>query len=124
MQVGPTDDFLHGWRSYLGRHRDGTLMATFITIGYGDRAGYDRTDPLIRAEAHRHDADLVERGVTMGTAGTATQVRNHDDAEVVAAEARTYGPSSRSPGSRSSRPTAWTRPSPSCPRPRVPSPRA
>jgi hypothetical protein len=61
-------------------------MATFITIGYGDRAGYDRTNPIIRDEAHRHDADLVERGVMMGTAGTPTQVRNHDDAEVVATE--------------------------------------
>lgn len=61
-------------------------MATFITIGYGDRAGYDRTDPTIRDEAHRHDADLVERGVVMGTAGTPTQVRDRDAAEVVAAE--------------------------------------
>lgn len=61
-------------------------MATFITIGYGDRAGYDRTDPTIRDEAHRHDAALVERGVVMGTAGTPIQVRNHDDGEVVTGE--------------------------------------
>ncbi|SDD11465.1 Uncharacterized conserved protein [Sanguibacter gelidistatuariae] len=55
-------------------------MATFITIGYGDRAGYDQTDPAVRDEAHRHDARLRERGVVMGIAGTPTQVRNHDGA--------------------------------------------
>jgi hypothetical protein len=86
MQIGPTDEFVHGWMSYLVRHRNGTPMATFITIGYGDRTGYDRTNAIIRDEAHRHDADLVDRGVMMGTAGTPTQVRNHDDAEVVATE--------------------------------------
>jgi hypothetical protein len=91
MQVGPTDELLQVWMSYLARHRNGTPMATFITIGYGDRAGYDRTNPIIRDEAHRHDADLVERGVMMGTAGTPTQVRNHDDAEVA-----TEGPYLRS----------------------------
>jgi hypothetical protein len=87
MQVVPTDEFLRGWMSYPERrHRIETNMATFITIGYGDRAGYDRTDPTIRDEAHRHDASLVERGVVMGTAGSPTQVRNHDDAEVVVAD--------------------------------------
>jgi hypothetical protein len=67
-------------------------MATFITIGYGDRVGYDRTDPTIRDQAHRHDAGLVERGALMGPAGSPTQVRNHDDAEV----AVTDGPFLRS----------------------------
>ena len=57
-------------------------MTTFITIGYGDRAGYDRTDPAVRDEAHRADARLRERGVVMGVAGTPTQVRNHDGAGV------------------------------------------
>ena len=57
-------------------------MATFITIGYGDRDGYDRTDAAVRLEAHRHDDRLRERGVVMGTAGTPVQVRNHDDSEV------------------------------------------
>jgi hypothetical protein len=67
-------------------------MATVIAIGYGDRAGHDRTNPIVRDEAHRHDADLVERGVMMGIAGTPTQVRNHEDAEMVA----TKGPYLRS----------------------------
>jgi hypothetical protein len=53
-------------------------MPTFITIGYGDRAGYDRTDPSIRDAAHAHDARLREHGVLMGVAGTPIQVRNPD----------------------------------------------
>ncbi|MDM7829894.1 YciI family protein [Cellulomonas edaphi] len=67
-------------------------MSTFITIGYGDRAGYDRTDPVVRDEAHRADARLRDRGVVMGVAGTPTQVRNHDGAGV----ATTDGPFLRS----------------------------
>lgn len=67
-------------------------MTTFITIGYGDRAGYDRTDPAVRDEAHRSDARLRERGVVMGVAGAPTQVRNHDGAGV----ATTDGPFLRS----------------------------
>ena len=33
-------------------------MPRFVTIGYGDRAGYDRTDPAIRDAAHQHDERL------------------------------------------------------------------
>lgn len=61
-------------------------MATFITIGYGDRAGYDRTDPAIRNEAHSHDSRMRERGVVMGIAGTPIQVRNHDGVNVAISE--------------------------------------
>src|SRR5262245_3158501 len=57
-------------------------MAKFITIGYGDQAGYDRTDPAVRDEAHAHDARLRGRGVDMGVAGAPVQVRNHDAAGV------------------------------------------
>ncbi len=57
-------------------------MAKFVTIGYGDREGYDRTDPAVRDAAHAHDARLVERGGDMGRAGTPVQVRNHDGAGV------------------------------------------
>lgn len=57
-------------------------MATFITIGYGDRAGYERTDPAVRDAAHAHDARLRADGVLMGVAGEAVQVRNHDDGGV------------------------------------------
>lgn len=57
-------------------------MARFLTIGYGDQEGYDRTDPAVRDAAHAHDARLVSRGVEMGVASTPVQVRNHDDAGV------------------------------------------
>ncbi|MEE6295716.1 YciI family protein [Georgenia wangjunii] len=57
-------------------------MATYITIGYGDRAGYDRTAPVARDAAHAHDDQLREAGVVMGIAGSPVQVRNHDAAAV------------------------------------------
>jgi len=53
-------------------------MPKFITIGYGDREGYDRADAAIRNAAHAHDARLRESGVLMGIAGTPVQVRNPD----------------------------------------------
>jgi hypothetical protein len=53
-------------------------MPTFVTIGYGDRDGYDRADPAARDAAHAHDDRLRERGTTMGIAGTPVQVRNPD----------------------------------------------
>jgi hypothetical protein len=55
-------------------------MAKFVTIGYGDQAGYDRTDPAVRDEAHAYDAGLYERGFDMGIAGRPVQVRNPDAA--------------------------------------------
>ena len=58
-------------------------MPTFITIGYGDRAGYDRTAPSIRDAAHDHDAQLRSQGVLMGIAGEPTQVRNPDGRDVL-----------------------------------------
>lgn len=57
-------------------------MAKFVTIGYGDREGYDRTDSAVRAAAHAHDAQLRTAGAEMGVAGTPVQVRNHDAAGV------------------------------------------
>jgi len=55
-------------------------MPTFITIGYGDQAGYDRTDVTVRDEAHARDERLRAAGVRMGIAGKPIQVRNHDGA--------------------------------------------
>jgi hypothetical protein len=68
------------------------LVPKFITIGYGDRAGYDRTDPSIRDAAHVHDERLLADGALMGIAGRPVQVRNHDGAGV----AVTDGPFLRS----------------------------
>ncbi len=57
-------------------------MAKFVTIGYGDREGYDRTDAVVRDAAHAHDALLLRAGAVMGIAGAPVQVRNHDAAGV------------------------------------------
>ncbi|MEU0539825.1 transcription initiation protein [Nocardia sp. NPDC005978] len=61
-------------------------MPKFITIGYGDQAGYEGTDAGIRDAAHAHDARLRDAGVEMGIAGTPVQVRNHDGAGVRTSE--------------------------------------
>jgi len=55
-------------------------VAKFVTIGYGDQAGYERTDPGVRDAAHAHDARLRGQGTEMGIAGKPVQVRNHDAA--------------------------------------------
>jgi hypothetical protein len=55
-------------------------MPKFVTIGYGDRTGYDATDEGVRDAAHEHDARLKAGGALVGVAGAPVQVRNHDDA--------------------------------------------
>jgi hypothetical protein len=57
-------------------------MPKFITIGYGDRAGYDRTAVRVRQAAHEQDAKLRSEGALIGTAGTPVQVRNPDGAHI------------------------------------------
>lgn len=57
-------------------------MPKFVTIGYGDREGYDRADAAVRDEAHAHDACLRAAGAQMGIAGSPVRVRNHDAAGV------------------------------------------
>lgn len=57
-------------------------MAKFVTIGYGDEAGYNQTAPEVRSAAHAHDASLVTAGAIVGRAGQPVQVRNPDDAGV------------------------------------------
>jgi hypothetical protein len=54
----------------------------FVTIGYGDRKGYDSTETSIRDAAHVHDARLLEAGAVMGVAGTPVQVRNPDATKI------------------------------------------
>ncbi|HEY5821667.1 MAG TPA: YciI family protein [Propionibacteriaceae bacterium] len=61
-------------------------MATFVTIGYGDREGYDRTEPAVRDAAHADDARLRDAGTVMGVAGEPVQVRNPDAAGVLTAD--------------------------------------
>ncbi len=54
-------------------------MPRFVTIGYGDQDGYDRTPPQVRDAAHAHDRELQESGAmpVVGVAGRPVQVRNH-----------------------------------------------
>jgi hypothetical protein len=53
-------------------------MPTFITIGYGDNAGYERTEAALRDAAHARDAQLQADGAVIGKAGDPVQVRNHN----------------------------------------------
>jgi len=57
-------------------------MPKFITIGYGDREGYDRAAKTVRDAAHAHDEKLQKSGTLMGIAGLPVQVRNHEAARV------------------------------------------
>ncbi|MET3645409.1 hypothetical protein [Phyllobacterium ifriqiyense] len=41
-------------------------MPKFVTIGYGDQAGYERTAPEVRDAAHAHDGEIQRRGVLIG----------------------------------------------------------
>lgn len=44
-------------------------MPKFVTIGYGDRTGYDNTPKAVRNDAHAYDAQLKRNGAVMGIAG-------------------------------------------------------
>lgn len=52
-------------------------MPKFLTIGYGDREGYESTPQSLRDNAHAQDAKLIRDGALMGVAGKPVQVRNH-----------------------------------------------
>jgi hypothetical protein len=57
-------------------------MPRFVTIGYGDQAGYERTPRPIRDAAHAQDARLQAQGALIGIAGAPVQVRNPEAAGV------------------------------------------
>ena len=61
-------------------------MATFLTIGYGDQGGYDRTPPDVRDAAHAHDAQQIANGAITGILRNPVQVRNHQAAGVTTQE--------------------------------------
>ena len=52
-------------------------MPQFVTIGYGDEAGYQGTALEIRDAAHQHD-EIARAGALIGMAGAPVQVRNPD----------------------------------------------
>jgi hypothetical protein len=45
-------------------------MPKFVTIEYGDQAGYDRTPAAVRDAAHANDALLLRAGAVIGIAGS------------------------------------------------------
>lgn len=57
-------------------------MPRFITIGYGDEAGYAATPKAVRDAAHAQDARLQAQGAVMGVACPPVQVRNPQGAGV------------------------------------------
>ncbi len=74
---GPVENF--ACAEYSNRTME-VPVAKFITIGYGDEQGYNRTAPRVRDAAHAHDARMRADGALIGVAGAPVQVRNHDDA--------------------------------------------
>ena len=61
-------------------------MPKFVTIGYGDREGYDRTPQAVRDAAHAHDARLRASGALMGVAGVPVHVRNPEATHTVTSD--------------------------------------
>jgi hypothetical protein len=68
------------------------VRAQICAFGYGDRAGYERTDPAVRDEAHRHDPRLSADAALLGIASPPVQVRNHDGAGVNTSDGPFLGP--------------------------------
>jgi len=68
-------------------------MPKFVTIGYGDEAGYQRTPQDVRDAAHAHDDQLKQGGAIMGIAGLPVQVRN-PEGEIVRTTTGPYQSSS------------------------------
>ena len=58
-------------------------MPKFLTIGYGDREGYDQTPQAMRDAAHQNDAELVAAGAEMGAFGEPVRVTNTHQAGIV-----------------------------------------
>jgi hypothetical protein len=63
-----------------GNLKGNCKMPKFLTIGYGDRAGYDKTPQPVRDAAHAQDAILRSQGAIIGIAGAPVQVRNPEAA--------------------------------------------
>lgn len=57
-------------------------MPIFITIGYGEEAGYHQLSDDRKQAAHARDEELGASGALVGRAGDPVQVRNPDGAGV------------------------------------------
>jgi hypothetical protein len=63
-------------------------MPRYLTIGYGERAGYDNTPQGQRDAAHEHDAQLVRDGAVTAVMLPPVRVTNrHDQGTEVASGA-------------------------------------
>jgi len=49
-------------------------MPKFVTIGYGDQDGYDRTEDVLKARAHEHDARLAQIRIELERATQDTDI--------------------------------------------------
>jgi hypothetical protein len=58
-------------------------MPRFVTIGYGDEAGYRRIPQTIVDAAHANDERLKQQGAITGITRTVVQVRNPEGTGVV-----------------------------------------
>lgn len=61
-------------------------MPKFLTIGYGDEAGYAQTPEALRAAAHDADAALLAQGAVIGRANGPVQVTNTERTGVKVSE--------------------------------------
>lgn len=57
-------------------------MPKFITIGYGEEAGYQQTPRSVLDAAHKEDTRQQRAGAITGIAGAPVQVRNPEAAGV------------------------------------------
>jgi hypothetical protein len=80
LQIPPIDAGKFNKRRFIRQQK--LTMPKFVTIGYGDREGYDRTEASIRDAAHAQDSRIRKAGAVMGVAGKPVQVRNPDAAEI------------------------------------------
>ena len=67
------------WFAPASTDQQRTFATKYLTIGYGDQAGYDRTPQNLRDAAHDHDARQAAAGVIAGVLLEPVQVRNHQD---------------------------------------------
>lgn len=54
-------------------------MPRYLTIGYGERAGYDATPLELRTAAHEHDAQMTRDGAITAILSEPVRVTNKHD---------------------------------------------
>src|ERR1700722_5906434 len=72
----------------------------FVTIGYGDRAGYQRPPKDVREAAPTHDGEIKKRGALIGVAARRCKCAIHWRLESRRRTPPSCRPPCRSPASR------------------------